>query len=140
MTTAWTCPTCKRRFTRTNQRHACGTGDRAEVLRNRPSEIVDLYDALETFAKSLGSVEFVTRERYVLLRSNRIFADVVMMSDALRLAIHLSRKVDHRLFIKIGSDRKQVTHVAKLHNMEEFEAMKPFLREAYEYSISSRTA
>jgi predicted transport protein len=95
---------------------------------------VDLYEALEIFVKSLGSVEFVTRERYVLLRSNRIFADVVVMSDALRLAIHLSRKVDHRLFLKIGSDRKQVTHVAKLHNMEEFEVMKPFLREAYEYS------
>lgn len=119
-----------------NQRHACGTGDRAEVLRNRPSGIVHLYDALETFAKSLGSVEFVTRERYVLLRSCRIFADVVVMSDALRLAIHLPRKVDHRLFIEIGSDRKQVTHVAKLHNMEELKAMKPFLREAHEYSIS----
>lgn len=90
--------------------------------------------------KSLGPVEFVTRERYVLLRSNRIFADLVVMSDALRLAIHLSRKVEHRLFIKTGSDRKQVTHVAKLHNMEELKAMKPFLREAYEYSISSRTA
>jgi len=75
-----------------------------------------------------------------LLRSHRIFADLVVMSDALRIAIHLSRKVDHRLFIKIGSDRKHVTHVAKLHKMEDFNAMKPFLREAYEYSISSRRA
>ena len=136
MTSAWTCPTCKRRFTRANQRHACGAGDRAEVLRNRPPEIVDLYNALETFARSLGSVEFVTRERYVLLRSNRIFADLAVMSNALRLAIHLSRQVDHRLFVKIVSDRKKVTHVAKLHDMEEFKAMKPFLREAYENSIS----
>ena len=38
--------------------------------------------------------------------------------------------------MKIGSDRKQVTYVAKLHNMQELEEMKPFLREAYEYSIS----
>lgn len=136
MTTTWVCPKCKRRFTRKNQRHACGTGDRAAVLRNRPPEIVALYNALETFAKSLGSVEFVTRERYVLLRSTRIFADVVMMSDALRLAIHLSRRVENRLFIKIASDRRQVTHVAKLHDMEELETVKPFLREAYEYSIS----
>jgi Domain of unknown function (DUF5655) len=74
--------------------HACGTGDRADVLRNRPPEVVELYAALETFAKSLGPVEFVTRERYVLLRSNRIFADLIIMSDALRIAIHLSRKVE----------------------------------------------
>lgn len=136
MTTAWTCPKCKRRFTRTNQRHACGTGDRAEVLRNRSPELVKLYGALERFATSLGPVELVTRERYVLLRSNRIFADAVVMSDGLRLAIHLSRKVHHKLFIKVGADRRQVTHVAKVHDMDEFEAMKPFLREAYEYSIS----
>ena len=136
MTAAWACPKCKRRFTRKNQRHACGTGERADVLRNRPPEIVELYAALETFVKSLGSVEFVTRERYVLLRSKRIFADLVIMSDALRLAIHLSRQAKHPLFMKIASDRKQVTHVAKLHRMDELEAMKPFLREAYEYSVS----
>jgi Domain of unknown function (DUF5655) len=136
MTTTWTCPKCKRRFTRRNQRHACGTGDRSDVLRKRPPEVVELYAALETFAKSLRPVEFVTRERYVLLRSNRIFADLIIMSDALRIAIHLSRKVENKLFVKVGSDRRQVTHVAKLHDMEELEAMKPFLREAYEYSIS----
>jgi hypothetical protein len=32
-----------------------------------------------------------------------------------------------------------VTHVARLHDREELEAMKPFLCEAYEYSISQRT-
>ena len=132
----WTCPKCKRKFTRKNQRHACGTGERADVLRNRPPEVVKLFAALEKFAKSLGPVEFVTRERYVLLRSNRIFADAVIMSDALRLAIHLPRRVEHKLFIKVGSDRRHVSHVAKLRAMEELESMKPFLREAYEFSIT----
>jgi predicted transport protein len=132
----WACPTCNRHFTRKNQRHACGTGDPAEVLRNRRPEVVELYAALETFAKSLGPVEFVTRERYVLLRSHRIFADLTIMSDTLRLAIHLSREAKNPLFIKVGSDRRQVTHVVKLHTLAELEIMKPFLREAYEFSIS----
>jgi len=132
----WTCPKCSRRFTRENQRHACGTGDPAEVLRNRPPEVVELYAALEAFARSLGPVELVTRDRYVLLRSTRIFGDAVLMSDTLRLAIHLPRRAEHELFFKVGSDRKHVTHVAKLRAPEELEAMKPFLREAYEHSIS----
>ena len=72
----------------------------------------------------------------MLLRSQRIFADAVIMSDAVRLAIHLGRKAEHTLFIKVVADRKQVTHVARLHAMDELEAMKPFLREAYEHSIS----
>lgn len=138
MTTTWTCPKCRRRFTRKNQRHACGTGQRADVLRNRPPEIVALYTALEAFVKSLGPVEFVTRERYVLLRRDRIFADLVIMAGALRLAIHLTREAKHPLFIKVVSDRKHVTHVAKLHTMAQLEAMKPFLREAYEGSSLRR--
>ena len=134
----WTCPECHRQFTRKNQRHACGTGNRADVLRNRPPEVVRLYAALEEFAKSLGPVELVTRDRYVLLRSNRIFADAVIMSDALRLAIHLPRKAEHKLFMKVAADRRHVSHVAKLRVVEELELMKPFLREAYEYSISGK--
>jgi Domain of unknown function (DUF5655) len=136
MTNMWTCPACNRKFTRKNQRHACGTGDRAGVLRNRPPEVVKVYAALERFAKSLGPVEFVTRERYVLLRSNRIFADAVIMSDAVRLAIHLSRSAKHKVFMKVATDRKHVTHVAKLRAIVELESMKPFLREAYEHSVS----
>jgi hypothetical protein len=129
-------PKCNRQFTRKSQRHACGTGERSEILRNRPAEIVRLYAGLEKFAKSLGKVELVTRERYALFRSKRIFADAVIMSDAVRLAIHLPRKAEHELFIKIGVDRKHVTHVAKLRTVNELESIKHFLREAYESSIS----
>jgi predicted transport protein len=136
MPSIWRCPECKRQFTRKNQRHACGTGSRAEVFRNRPPELVELYAALESFAKALGPVEFVTRDRYVLLRTNRIFADLTVMSDALRLAIHLGRKAENKLFMKVGADRKHVTHVVKLRNVEELEAMKPYLREAYDHSMA----
>lgn len=82
-------------------------------------------------------MEFVTRERYVLVRSNRIFADLTVMKDALKVVIHLSWEAKHPLFIKIVSDRKRFAHVAKLHTAQELEPMEPFLREAYEYSVSS---
>jgi uncharacterized protein DUF5655 len=65
-----------------------------------------------------------------------VWIDVVVMADSLRLAVHLSRKVEHQLFIKVGADRRQVMHVVKLRAMDELDAMKPFLREAYEYSIA----
>jgi predicted transport protein len=136
MSTLWTCPKCKRRFTRKNQRHACGTGDRASVLRNRPPELVALYEALERFAKSLGPVEVVARDRYVLFRSQRIFADLVVMAETLRLAIHLPREAKNPLFFKVAADRRHVTHVAKLIAPADLEAMKPFLREAYASSIA----
>jgi hypothetical protein len=36
-----------RRFTRKNQRHACGTGERDDVLQGRPAKVVELYEALD---------------------------------------------------------------------------------------------
>ena len=136
MNTTWTCPKCGRKFARINQRHRCGTGDRSAVLRGRPDFVVALYSSLEAFARTLGPVEFVTREHYVLLRSRRIFADLVLMKDALRVAVHLGRRVESPLFFKIGADRKQVSHVAKLRDEKELAMLKPYLREAYEFSVS----
>lgn len=106
------------------------------MLSNRPPELVKLYAKLEEFVKSFGSVEIVARERYVLFRSTRIFADLVAMSDALRLAIHLPRQIEHELFFKVVADRKHVTHVAKLRTQTELTALKPLLRQAYDYSRS----
>lgn len=135
MTSGWTCPRCSRSFTRKNQRHACGTGDRSEVLRGRPDSLVALYASVESFVRSLGSVETVARERYVLFRSVRIFADLVIMADALRIAVHLGRKVDAPIFFKVASDGKKVTHVAKLRTEDDWGMVKPYLSEAYELSL-----
>jgi hypothetical protein len=131
----WTCPTCRRTFTQPNQRHACGTGDRQDVLRNRPESVVRTYAAVEAFARSLGPIEIVARERYVLLRSVRIFADLVIMSDAVRVAIHLAREVDDPVFFKVVADRKKVTHVAKLAGEADVDAIRAYLREAYDSSV-----
>jgi predicted transport protein len=118
-----------------NQRHACGTGDGSDVLRNRPESVVRTYAAIEAFVKSLGPVELVARERYVLFRSVRVFADLVIMADAVRVAIHLERKIDDARFIKVVEDRKRVTCVAKLVSASDVEAIKAYLKEAYDTSL-----
>src|ERR1039457_4076817 len=114
MSALWYCPKCKRGFTRKNQRHACGTGNRWEALRGRPDSLVTLYSSLESFARAPGPVEVIARNRYVLFRSCRIFADLIVMTDALRVAVHLGRRVENPIFFKIGADRKRVSHVAML--------------------------
>jgi Domain of unknown function (DUF5655) len=132
---SWQCSVCARSFTRINQRHACGTGDRREVLRNRPDFVVRLYASVEAFARALGPIEVVARERYVLLRSVRIFADLVIMTDAVRIAVHLKRKLADPIFFKVASSDRAVTHVAKLRTERDFSAVKPYLKEAYELSL-----
>jgi hypothetical protein len=132
----WKCPTCKRSFTRKSQRHACGTGDRSAVLRSRSEAVVRVYEAVEAFALSLGAIEIVARERYVLLRSTRIFADLVIMTEAVRIAVHLQRKVDDPLFFKVVSDDRKVTHVAKLRTEKDVAAVRRYVKEAYAASLA----
>jgi predicted transport protein len=132
MATGWSCPKCRRTFVRTHQRHACGTGDPAGPLRGRPPELVALYRALERFVRSLGPVEIVTRDRYVLFRRARIFTDVVVMADALRLAIHLPQARHDPRFEKVVVDRRHATHVAKVRDLTALEALQPYLQAAFD--------
>jgi hypothetical protein len=118
-----------------NQRHACGTSDGSDVLRNRPESVARTYAAIEGFVKSLGEIEIVARDRYVLFRSVRIFADLNIMADAVRAAIHLERRVEDPCFIKVVEDRKKVTHVAKLQSESDVDTVKAYLKEAYDSSL-----
>ena len=137
----WRCPSCRRLFTRKSQPHVCTSraADAAEaeqsVLRGRPQSVVQTYEALLKRVRDLGPVEVFARERYVLLRSVRIFADLVIMADAVRVAIHVSRALEDPIFFKVVSDRKQVTHVAKLQSPEQVQRVEAYLREAYAFSL-----
>jgi hypothetical protein len=126
----WQCTQCHRTFRQINQRHACGVGDPATLLKDRPPELAALYRKLVATIHSFGAVEVVTRDRYALFRTTRIFTDLTVMRDALRVVIHLGRKVSAPCFVKVGGD-KRVSHVALVRTDEDLHAIKPFLREAF---------
>ena len=119
-------------FRQVNQRHSCGVGDPASLLKDRPPELAALYRELAATVNSFGVVEVVTRDRYALFRTTRIFADLTVMRNALRVVIHLSRKASAPCFVKVGEDRNRVSHVALVRTDEDLRAITPFLREAFE--------
>ncbi|MGC1382039.1 MAG: DUF5655 domain-containing protein [Candidatus Baltobacteraceae bacterium] len=128
----WACPRCKRTFSRVNQRHACGTGDASALLKDRSPALAALYGKLESTVRGFGEVEVVTRDRSALFRTTRIFADLTVTRDALRVVVHLGREVSAPPFVKIGVSGKRVSHVAFVRTPTELRAILPFLREAYE--------
>ena len=135
MPPVWHCPDCGRAFNRANVRHSCGTGDRTAMLANKPARLVALYEELERIARGYGEVEIVAKDRYALFRTTRIFADVVFMKDALRLALQLDRRFEDPLFFKTAEDaRGRVQQVAKLHDASELHAIEPYLQAAYRYA------
>ena len=129
---SWACPRCDRTFRQVNQRHACGVGNAATLLKNRPPALTDLYRKLETTVRGFGDVEVVTRNRYALFRTTRIFADLTVMRDALRVVVHLGRKARAPYFIKIAQGDKRISHVALVRTAEDLRTIIPFLREAFD--------
>jgi hypothetical protein len=136
---SWACPRCDRTFRQVNQRHACGVGSAATLLKDRPPALTDLYRKLETTVRGFGDVEVVTRDRYALFRTTRIFADLTVMRDALRVVTHLGRKVSAPYFIKIGKGDKRVSHVALVRTAEDLRTIMPFLREAFDLAMSEKS-
>ena len=134
MAEPWKCPRCRRSFRQANQRHSCGTGDRAALLRNKSPELVALYRALEKVVATLPGVEIVTKDRYALFRTTRIFADAVFMKDCLRLAIHLGRAVTDAAFAKVAQGDRHVSHVVMLRRDADVRAITPYLEEAHGFS------
>ena len=84
-------------------------------------------------------MEVVTRNRYALFRTTRIFADLTVMRDALRVVIHLGRKAAAPYFIKIGQGDKRVSHVALVRTAEDLRTIIPFLREAFALAVSEES-
>jgi hypothetical protein len=114
-------------------------GSRDSLLKDRPAALTDIYRKLESTVKDFGGVEVVTRKRYALFRTTRIFADLTVMRDALRVVIHLGRKASSPFFIKIVQGGKRVAHVAQVRSHEDLRAIQPFLREAFNLAASEES-
>lgn len=136
---SWACPRCDRTFRQVNQRHTCGVGSAATLLKNRPPALADLYRKLETTVRGFGEVEVVTRDRYALFRTTRIFADLTVTRDALRVVVHLGRKVSAPYFIKSGPSGNRVSHVALVRTAGDLRTVMPFLREAFDLAVSEKS-
>jgi predicted transport protein len=86
--------------------------------------------------RRFGGVEIVTRDRYALFRTTRIFTDLTVTRDSLRVVIHLDRQVTAPYFIKVGRSNQRVSHVTLIRTLAELRVITPLLREAYELSSS----
>jgi hypothetical protein len=109
------------------------------LLQGRPASLTDLYRKLETTVRSFGQVEVVTRDRYALFRTTRIFADLTVTRDALRVVVHLGRKVSAPHFVKSGPTGNRVSHVALVRTAKDLRTVRPFLREAFDLAVGERT-
>lgn len=66
--------------------------------------------------------------------------DLTVTADALRVVIHLDRKVDRPYFIKVGRSGRRISHVAFVRTKRELRSILPFLREAFDLAAQEDAA
>ena len=84
-------------------------------------------------------MEVVTRDRYALFRTTRIFADLTVTRDALRVVVHLGRNVSAPYFIKTGRRGDRVSHVVLVRTAEDLRTIMPLLREAFDLALRDKS-
>lgn len=137
----WTCPKCGRVFRRPKQTHSCDVGSRSTLVADRPEPLVRLYGTLEKTVRSWKGVEIVIAKRCALFRTTRIFADMVFMTDALRLALLLDHQAKDPIFFKSGRmSTNRFAHVMLIRTAAELRAAMPYLKDAHRFAISDAGA
>lgn len=114
---------------------------REEMLRGKAAPLVKLYDVLEKRMAKWSAMEIVYKRRYALLRTTRVFADLVFMRDALRIAVLLDHECKDELFFKRERmSARRVAHVAKARMMAELKRVMPYIEEAYHFATGDVVA
>lgn len=98
----WSCPVCKRKFNKEDQRHTCSTKDVGELFINRSDELILLYDALASVIGNWDNVEIRAATHSVVFSVGRAFLVLKPMKDQLDLKIYLNEELESELFFKVN--------------------------------------
>ena len=98
----WSCPVCKRKFNKEDQRHTCSTKDVGELFINRSDELILLYDALASVIGNWDNVEIRAATHSVVFSVGRAFLVLKPMKDQLDLKIYLNEEMESELFFKVN--------------------------------------
>lgn len=96
----WTCPTCKREFKNTNQRHSCVYYPLDRHFQNKPQARA-LFDYLVArIQQQIGPVKVESLPCCIHLVSSYTFAAVWGLKDRIRLDFRLSEKLNDERIIQ----------------------------------------
>jgi hypothetical protein len=130
----WTCPRCRRLFKNRNQAHSCGRFTVEQLLDDKPSQIVDLYDRFAELVLRCGEVVVAPTKTRVLFKVRTVFATVAVTKGWLDVVLVLGRRLKNRRIRKAEEEYPGMVHFLRVESLEELDDdLLNWLQEAYDY-------
>jgi hypothetical protein len=130
----WTCPRCRRQFKNRNQAHSCGQFNVAQLLEDKPPEVVELYDRLAELVLGCGAVVVAPTKTRVLFKVRTVFATVAVANNWLDLLFILGRRLRHRRIKKAQEEYPGIVHFLRIEKAEDLDDdLARWLQEAYDH-------
>jgi hypothetical protein len=130
----WTCPQCRRQFKNRNQAHSCGQFSIAQLLEDKPPEVVELYDRLAEVVLRCGEVVVAPTKTRVLFKVRTVFATVAVANHWLDLVLVLGRRLRHRRIKKAQEEYPGIVHFLRIEKEEDLDdELASWLQEAYDH-------
>ncbi len=139
----WTCPSCRRRFGRSNQSHECAPAMTiGEYFSTGPPFERPVFEAVLAFVETLGPVHVEPVSVGIFLKTSRSFVQLRPLTKWVALGFSLDRSVDHpriarRMAAQRGSRTPTTYHIVRLRQPDDVDdVVRDWLVEAYERSVS----
>ena len=119
----WTCPKCKRIFTRDHQAHSCNDKSIADFLKGKSENVIAMYDHFVRELSALGDVQIRATKTAIALSADVRLGDIRRIGkDFVDICFYFDRAYEDNLcFYKIanvpGSD--QHNHYFRMYNIED---------------------
>lgn len=131
---SWTCPTCKRTFTRNRQAHSCEKHELSALFADKPEFIRTLFDYLLEQIKTVGPMEVHVAKWNVTLRSATTFVTIIPeKKDLIIRMAHQTALDDFPVYDSHQYSKNRWANLVKIENKEEVDSqLIAWIKDAYE--------
>jgi len=130
----WTCPKCRRKFKRKDQRHACTLISKETLFAKRPPGLKNLYNKIVKEVKRIGEYrEEAVNPDVIFFKTKSSFLAVKVKKDHLDIEFFLDHLEDVPPISKyLQTSKKRVAHVVPVDSTEEInEQLISWIKSSY---------
>lgn len=121
---SWECPQCGKSFRNTNQYHSCYITSLDDHLKNKPEEIILLFNKIHTYITGFGNIECNPVKSSIAYKCGANFVSLKIKKDRIEMDFQSAAGTSDKLIVKsVKISGTRYLHFAVLNNLKDFNSV-----------------